>query len=326
MCGPASALADAPRVHFDVAPTVGCRDVTPPSFSQINPDERLVEARFQISALMRAGDEKDLVEFLYVIESPQRTMMVEDYLPKTTLSTDVVGSVGVDRRDEFTRSTGVQLEGDFSDYLKGDLSRAKTKTNGERVQYERLPELELLSASGTMNRSAAAYFKLKPSPRTSLEGAKEFVLILRVPASWRGDYVRLQCDALGRERGVVRHLDETKHVGRGEFHVALYAEGDIQAKQAAQAVVDSERAFRAIVAANHKAISNKRYSNPVHKLGSFFSVVEPKLPDAWFQNILRNPAENELARYARHLPDNVRQSAEQYQNAKNKLHKLNGHL
>lgn len=320
------ASADAPRVLFDVAPSVACRDVTPPSFLQLNPDERLVEARFQISALMREGKEDDLIEFFYVVDSPERTMQVEDYLPKTTLGTDVVGSLGIDRRNDDTLTKGIKLDGDVSDYLKANLTRARTKTNGERVQYERLPPLELLSASGTMNRGGAAYFKLKPSPRTSLEGAKDFVLILRVPAAWRGDYVRLKCDAIGYDRGMVRQLDEMKHCGRGEFYVALYAEGDLQAKQAAGRVVASERQFRQIVASSQQAIREKRYSNPVHKLGSMLSIVEPKLPDAWFQNILRNPANNDLGRYARHLPADVRASAQQYQTAKNSLHKLNGRL
>ena len=322
----AVALADAPRVQFDVAQTVSCRDVTPPSFAEIHPDERLVEATFQISALMHLGNQDDLIEFLYVVDSPERTMQVEDYLPKTTLSTDVVGSIGIDERKENTLTNGIKLDGEVSDYLKANVSRARTKTNGERVQYERLPPLELLSASGTMNRGAAAYFKLKPSPRTSLEGSKDFVLVLRVPAAWRGDYVRVRCDAVGYDRGMVRHFDETKHVGRGEFYVALYAEGDLEAKQAAHHVVESEQAFRATVLARQKAIADHRYKTPVHKLGSFFKVSEPDLPDAWFQNILRNPAENDLQRYARHLPDDVRNSAEQYQSAKKKLHKLNGRL
>ena len=321
-----AAWADAPRVQFDVAPTVGCRDVTPPEFAQINPDERLVEARFQISALMHLGNQDDLIEFLYVIDSPERTMQVEDYLPKTTLSTDVVGSMGIDRRDENTTTNGIKLEGEVADYLSGDLTRARTKTKGERVQYERLPPLELLSASGTMSRGAAAYFKLKPSQRTSLEGSKEFVLILRVPATWRGDYVRLRCDAIGYDRGVVRHLDETKHCGRGEFFVALYAEGDLQAKQAAAHMVESERSFRETVNASRKAISENRYKTPVHRLGSFLNVTQPDIPGAWFENILRNPAENDLQRYARHLPEDVRQTAQQYQTAKSKLHKLNGRL
>ncbi len=318
------ASADAPQVQFDVAPMVACRDVTPPEFSQINPDERLIEARFQISALLRGGNENDLTEFLYLIDSPQRSMAVEDYLPKTTLATDVVGSVGIDRRDEDSVTNGIKVDGDASTYLKANFTRARTKTNGERVQYERLPPLELLSASGTMSRGAAAYFKLKPSPRTSLEGAKDFVLILRVPALWRGDYVRLRCDAVGYDRGVVRQFDESKHCGRGEFYVALYAEGDLPAKQAAAAVVDTERHFRMTVSQSRQAIGEKRYPTPVHRLGSLLSVSEPKIPDAWFQDILRNPAENNLARYERHLPEGVRESAKRYQTAQKKLRKLNG--
>lgn len=317
--------AELPRVQFDVALTVGCRDVTPASFAQINPDERLVEARFQISSLLLRGNEADLIEFLYVVDSPNQTMQVEDYLPKTTLSTDVVGSIGFDERQEKSRSLGLNISGELSEHVKANASGSQTKSKAERVQYEKLPPLELLSASGTMRRGTAAYFKMKPSARTSLEGAKEFVLILRVPAAWRGEYVRITCDAWGYERGVVKRLDEQKHCSRSEFYVALYAEGDIEAKQAAAAFVQRERQFRDVVAASREAIRQQRYPTPAHKLGVMFSVVQPKIPDAWFEQILRRPADaTTLNRFARHLPEQVRDAAKEYQLAKRNLHKLNG--
>jgi hypothetical protein len=319
-----SALADAPLVQFDVAPMVGCRDVTTASFTQANPDERLIEARFLISSLIQRGEEKDLTEFIYFIDSPLQTMLVEDYLPKTTLATDVVGSIGIEERNDRTRTFGLSGVGAITSEIKLTANANSATTAGERTQYERLPPLELLSASGTMRRGTAAYFKLKPSPRTSLEGSKEFVLILRVPAKWRGDYVRITCSALGTDRGMVRPLDEEVKCGRGEFFVALYAEGDMEAKAIATAHVDRERDFRATVSASQKLIHKQQARGPAHKLGQWLSIVEPAPPDAWFETILRNPAGENVDRYAKQLPANVRMAATSYQKSRQNLQKLSG--
>lgn len=318
------ALADAPLVQFDVAPMSACRDVTPASFTQANPDERLIEARFLISSLIQRGEEQDLTEFVYFIDSPTQTMLVEDYLPKTTLATDVVGSIGIEERSDRTRTLGLSGVGELTSEIKITANANSANTTGERVQYERMPPLELLSASGTMRRGTAAYFKLKPSTRTSLEGSKEFVLILRVPTKWRGDFVRITCSALGMKRGMVRHLDEEMKCGRGEFFVALYAEGDMGAKAVAAAHVDRERAFRATVSASQRLIHQQQDVSPARKFGQWLTIVEPTAPDAWFETILRNPAGENVDRYAKQLPANVRMAATSYQKSRQELQKLSG--
>lgn len=315
-----SALADAPLVQFDVAPMVGCRDVTTASFTQANPDERLIEARFLISSLIQRGEEKDLNEYVYFIDSPPQTMTVEDYLPKTTLATDVVGSVCIEQRNDRTRTLGLTGVGTITSEIKVTADAKSAATTGERTQYEKLPPLELVAASGTMRRGTAAYFKLKPSTRTSLEGSQEFVLTLRVPAKWRGDYVRITCTALGTNRGMVRHLDEEVKCGRGEFFVALYAEGDMEAKQIAAMHVDRERNFRVTVGASQKLIKKQQ----PHKLGQWLSISEPAPPEAWFETILRNPAGENVDRYAKQLPANVRMAATSYQKSRQNLQKLSG--
>ncbi len=319
-----SALADAPLVQFDVAPMVGCRDVTTASFTQANPDERLIEARFLISSLIQRGVEKDLNEYVYFIDSPPQTMTVEDYLPKTTLATDVVGSLCIEQRNDRTRTFGLSGVGTVTSEIKVTADAKNAATTGERTQYERLPPLELVASSGTMRRGTAAYFKLKPSTRTALEGSKEFVLILRVPAKWRGDYVRITCTALGTNRGMVRHLDEEVKCGRGEFFVALYAAGDMDAKAIAAAHVDREREFRTTVSASQKLIQKHQSPGPARKFGQWLSVVEPAPPDAWFETILRNPAGENVDRYAKQLPANVRMAAVSYQKSRQQLQKLSG--
>lgn len=80
---PAVARAELPQVYFDMPFTIACRDVTPPEFAAMNPGQKLIEARFEISSLLTAGDERDLAQYFIRIENPERKLAIIDYLPKT---------------------------------------------------------------------------------------------------------------------------------------------------------------------------------------------------------------------------------------------------
>src|SRR2546422_7722977 len=92
---PAPLLAGPPRVEFDVATSVACRDVTTLEFAAAFPGERLMQATFSISSLVRRGREADLVEFFYRIESPNGTLRIIDHLPRQELTSPIVGPIAV---------------------------------------------------------------------------------------------------------------------------------------------------------------------------------------------------------------------------------------
>src|SRR5512146_2818933 len=77
------AHAEPPRVVFDMPYAISCRDVTPPEFATANPGDKLVEVKLGISSLLQAGKEKDLAQYFIRMETPQRTMQIHDFLPKT---------------------------------------------------------------------------------------------------------------------------------------------------------------------------------------------------------------------------------------------------
>ncbi|MCO6454853.1 MAG: hypothetical protein J5I93_06100, partial [Pirellulaceae bacterium] len=189
------ARGELPQVRFDVAYTIGCRDVTPEEFAEQNPGERLVEARFQVSTFFEGRDADGLVEFLYVVDSPRKTLSVVDYEPKTTLESQYAGHIGHEKKQEKSLTLGLGLSGTAQQIVNADASAGAQNKSFNTVRYDLLPPLELLAASGTIQRGSGVYFKLKPSPRTTLEGAKEFVLRLRVPSTWRADYLHLTCRA-----------------------------------------------------------------------------------------------------------------------------------
>jgi hypothetical protein len=238
------ALSGPPRVEFDVATSVVCREVTTPEFATAFPCEKLMQATFNISSLVRRGSEADLVEFFYRIESPGGTLRIVDHLPRQELASPIVGAIAVEKKDEQTHKIGGLVTGHYPPFSNAELNAQAGSSSGLSVRYEMLPPKELLAASGTLNRERGVYFKLRPSPQTSLEGAKQFVCVLRVPRGWRGDCVRIDCRAAADPRGWP--AVETAECG-ATFLVALFAAGDEEARQSMSQVVAADEQLTAAV-------------------------------------------------------------------------------
>ena len=316
--------AQTPSVQFDVNSMVGCRDVTPWEFEQSNPDEKLMEAKFQVSSLIREGHEDGLIQYLYRFESPERSLRIADYLPKTTLATNVIGNVGMETKVEKSSSLGFTAAGNYDQVVQGDATAARSSKTTSSVRCELLPRLELLAAAGTTSRNTGVYFKLKPSDRISLEGAKDFALVLRVPRTWRGDYVRVVCEAKSHKRGVVLPFDTAVTCGSAGFVVALYDARDQSAKTAARRFVRAEQQLLNVATTHRKEIERRKYPTVGHEIAANLALVNPKIPRTWLRDVYQRNTSAGSGRYERHLPDQVRQAASQFRMAKRTLHQLSG--
>ena len=248
----ASAQAEAPRVHFDMPFAIACRDVSSPEFAAVNPGQKLIEARFEISSLLTAGQERDLTEYFIRIESPQRTLAVVDYLPKTLHESQHAKPISVQETDEKNASIGINLSGQYEMITGAGVNAGLGTKRVSCVKSELLPPLETVAASGTLLRGSAVFFKLKSSPRNLLEGAREYALVLRVPAQWRADYVHVSCEAKGVERAIVSSFDQRGTCGQRDFLVALYLEGDIEARASAENFARREAQLRTSARTSNK--------------------------------------------------------------------------
>jgi len=315
--------AASPVVHFDATYTVACNDVTSEIFAQTNPNERMIEARFQVSSLIELGDEDDLIQYFYRIEYHGGSASVVDYFPKTTLSTQLAGNIGVEKKDETDLSLGATVTTPFKETPKITGSAGASKKKSMALRYDLLPPMELVASSGTIGRGRGVYFKLKPSNQTTLEGGKEFVVVFRVPCCWRTGLVHVKCRTLGVDRGVVRSLDEKKPSGMENFIVAIYLNGDEEAKLIAENYVRAELQLRRVVARSREEINKRSFPSFSDKFGSFFSAVEPKIPPDWFARLMYSRPENALGEYSAHLPDAVLAAADSYVDAKRSLLQFN---
>lgn len=241
--------AETPRVQFDMAPVAVCRDITDEAFVELHPNERLLEARFEVSTLLVAGHEDDLDEFVFRFTSPGKQLRIADYSPKSTLASEYAGTINVEKKNEATKSAGVSVSGVLDHLVKVGGSGDIGSKDQLALKYELHSPKEPVTSSGTVARGTGAYFKFRPSRQTSLEGSRTFQFVLRAPADWRGDYLQVHCEAHGRRRGVMRTFDEPFRAGARDFFVALYLAGDAESKTRAEQMARAESDLQAALAA-----------------------------------------------------------------------------
>ena len=239
--------ATSPKVAFDVSQTVECRDVTPPEFAKANPDEKVIEAEFQLSTLLLGGAQRDIDTLIMTVLSPQRRLRVVGFAPATQLASEIVGEIEkVDTR-EVERTTKASIGGTLSAaYGIGKIDVApsagagKTQRETSKSTYRRLPAKETVLVSGTIHAGYGVFFKFKPSPQVALEGTRRVVCRYAVPRSWRGDWALVSCQARRQAKGIFS--GGVKPCGQKRIPVALYLRGDRGAKLAALALARAEAA------------------------------------------------------------------------------------
>ena len=212
------------KVVFDIPSKVECVDVTPERCAATHPTMKVIEAKFQISAGFVEGGESTTADFVYMISSPEMRLKVLDFLPNTTLESSTA-----EDRIEVTDST------ESSDASTGDArvaysllslgaSKNQASKKTESNHYQRVAPKNLVLASGTINRGHGVFYKLRPSNKGSLEGAKEFVMLCVVPKTWRGDWCTVVCSARANKKsGAMAGIEQA--------HVGLYLRGDRHASE-----------------------------------------------------------------------------------------------
>lgn len=267
----AAAQAGPPRVGFDVSYSVECRDVTPQECAEANPQSKIIEARFQVSALVRRGEEEDVKELMYVVLSPEKRLQVVDFEPKTQMESEFIDPVQVVETDEDASS----LNGSFSVEINPlsnlevtpSAGASKTSKNNRQEKYAKLAPRQLVVASGTMNRGHGVFFKLKPFSQVSLQGRKEFVCRFVVPKDWRADYVYVDCAAEPRSRSP---WPGSEPVGARRVLVGLYLQGDGEAREAAERLAYAYETYKRVATSR-----SGPGPEPAKEVGSLFRKIPP---------------------------------------------------
>jgi hypothetical protein len=268
-------LLTAAEVSFDLPESIECRDVTPPGFAAAE-YLKVIEGKLRISARVTSGMETEIVDFEYVIHSPDKRIRFQDYLPNTTLESAVADDQ-IEIKDATekasTASADVHVVYKLLS-LGGTLSQSTKDT--EANCYRQIAPKELVVASGTTDREHGVFFRLRPSRAASLEGAKEFSFLATVPKDWRGDVCSISCSARVKKDSF--WSETVAPSGNRQIEVGLYLSGDVEAASLAEALRRVQEEYQNALAAQPPQPS--AFDKFSHQAVGFFTSKKPKQTSA----------------------------------------------
>ena len=238
--GPAAtALAGDPVIRFDHASTVACTDVTPEGFGRLRPGEKLIEVPLQVSVHLVSGHPAAVEEVRIELSDADHRMQVESFSPETTLESQLADDIKVTKTTESSKSLGASLGGeapvvlgDAVAHVTPSLSGGFSKGDVVTETIRRRAPMEALVVAGTIESAHGVFFKLRPSPQTTLEGVHRLTVRFIVPESWRADELTIACSATGRDE--VLWIKQRATWARHRGSVAVYLAGDAGARRAAE--------------------------------------------------------------------------------------------
>ena len=258
-------FADNAQVVFDLPETIECKDVTPKDFAAAHPSLKVIEGKFRVSARIVAGVESDIVDFLYIVASPDRKMRFQDYLPNTTLESTAVDNVieVTDTTEDINATDANAKVGYKTDGFGITKNKGSKKT--ESMHSKQIAAKALVVASGTTDHEHGIFFKLRPSKGESLEGAKQFTFLATVPMAWRGDWCTISCAA--RAKAKVFFTKSNVAAGVEQTQVGMFLAGDSEAAELANEL-HSVRDMHADVLAKHLAKNANGLLETMHEVCS----------------------------------------------------------
>lgn len=224
---PVVLFGDESCVKFDVPSTLPSCEVSSDVVDAEN--QRLVKLVVPVSTIVGCHSEKRVLELMVQVRGLGAGIQVVDYGPRTQLYSDIEGSIAVEQHQGNDTSLGIGANGSAADLVGLNVKANFGQTHGSTERFQKIPDQKLLLASGTIGRGTGAYFKFRHSPQSTLEGGHELILTLRVPASWRGGMLRVDCLATGKQRELWGESDF--RAGHASFVVATWLQGDAQAQE-----------------------------------------------------------------------------------------------
>ena len=240
--GAAPAVADDPAVAFDFARTAECRELDPAEFPELYAGEKAIECTLRLSVNLLSGSANRIEELRVEMTDPDRRLRVLSFSPQTKLESEYADNIEWTKTTESGQSLGMSLGGELPTPVGGVIAHitptASTGLTEREVITEkqcRVAPKQTVIAAGTVDEAHGVFFKLRPSPQSTLEGMHEFTVRLIVPENWRGDALRVTCTATGTAK--VLWVKQHKTWARTAAETALYLAGDAQARQAARRYV-----------------------------------------------------------------------------------------
>jgi len=322
-------------ISFDLPPTTVAVPVTGTGDLLTSDVAEPIEISLRLSSLVSGATFPEIDRWMIRCVPRSSSWRVVNYSPRTETQSDYTGPIQVKKSDEDSQSFGMAIDAAQGHLARGHFGVDQGSKQTESLQYERHAPLHAVTAAGTIERGRGVYYKLRWTSTQVLEGEKEFKITFDVPAGFRAGLVDISVVAIGRpgkknavtdafaqipvlgdEAGAMRPL------GAARFVVAVHAEGDPVARQAAQAFSDSEATLR-------REAGRVRATSPARSLSTLIRHVVAKLDvdsvdvhGDWAERLIFNQADPYTDPIIRKLPTETRVIALDFCDAQRSLETL----
>ena len=312
-------IAGEPTVSFDAPALVGVSEIVYAEGHVPPANEKIIEVVIPVSSIVRTSDRENVEQFRFDIYWNRNVYPIFDYGPKTRTASDIEGLISVEKNKKKNAGVGINIGGS-QELITGSAKLDLSNSSSSRIRYQEVPKHEVLVASGTIQRGTGAFFRFHPSKRDTLEGGRDLIVAYRVPQSWRGGVLKIECRAEGH-RNVLGKVFGSWREGFEEsraFVLPIYLEGDDQARLAAVDFVRSEQGLRQNWMRHQ---STKSQSTP-GLFGMTSTSPSAGLPQQWVHHLIQSGNDEYLTRYRSQLPENVASAAEDFVSARQGLFKF----
>lgn len=314
--GASYALAEQ-SIQFDVPVVVEACKV-PSELEHSN--ERLVEIVIPVSTLISRQDRDAIKEFNFQVHWNRNVYPLVDYAPRTQMQTDIEGLIAVEEQRERNSNLGFHASGNVDRVVNLNANAGTNQSKSETLRFDRIPEQEILVASGTIHRGTGAFFRFHPSKQFTLEGGRDLIVTFRVPMNWRGGVLRVVCSAEGKRK---LFAGLTEPVGAQKtFIVPTYLKGDDQARRTAIEYVQSELELRRSWANYRRKIDSANDNFLTKFENALGGGKDYSVPAGWANELIESGADGALVEYERALPATLRQLANDFASNRNSLYEL----
>jgi len=221
-----------------------------------------VSITIPVSSLIESPELLRVDQWLIRVQPRQRTLKVVDYAPRTAVAAETNGPIQVVLSDEDRQSVGLSVDGALA-LAAGHLGIESAAKASESMQYETPPPMEVVVASGTIDRGRGVYFKLRSTAGQVLDGEKRLHVSFAVPPQWRAGLFQIAVTAQSVRRTLGGLDSGVKTLGSERFMVAAYREGDEQARHLSRRLAIAEQRLRetAHLQANHSVTLTSLFQN-----------------------------------------------------------------
>ncbi|WP_425396186.1 hypothetical protein [Aeoliella sp.] len=195
---------EPPAVQFDLPKLLVAHQVVEAAQPST---ARLVEVTFPVSARVLKGSAAGVDEITIEIDGARSGLVVHDFAPQTTLGSEHAGDIQVTTTQEKSKTFDATLGGqspipigEVVAQVTPSISGGMKDRTAETKTTSRLPPKRPVVVSGTINDSHGAFFQLRPSSQTTLEGQHTMSVVFRVPDDWTAGQLEVRCWARGERQ------------------------------------------------------------------------------------------------------------------------------